>query len=275
MKIKAGVFLLLFAGCAATKTVKDFPVNHFPLTVEKATTLPAKDQFYIYLMAGQSNMAGRGFVQPGDTLASPRVLALNKNNEWVLAKEPLHYYEPTRTGLDCGLSFGKKLSALYGKEITIGLVPCAIGGSSIEQWLGDLTFHDVVLYSNLMQKAKAAMQYGTIKGILWHQGEADTDPTLIPGYEERLRKIFTQLRLYCDNATLPIVIGELGSFSGNQANWNLINQSIHHYVSKDKQAAVVDTDDLKPKEDMIHFNSEGQRIMGERMAKTFLDLTGN
>lgn len=71
-------------------------------------------------------MAGRGFVQPQDTVSSPLVLTLNKNNEWVYAKEPLHYYEPSRTGLDCGLSFGKKLSELYGNNVTIGLVPCAV-----------------------------------------------------------------------------------------------------------------------------------------------------
>lgn len=76
-------------------------------------------------------MAGRGFVQPLDTVPSPQVLTLDKDNEWVYAKEPLHYYEPERTGRDCGLSFGKKLARPYGENITIGLVPCAIGGSSI------------------------------------------------------------------------------------------------------------------------------------------------
>lgn len=56
----------------------------------------------------------------------------------------------------------------------IGLVPCAIGGSSIEQSLGDSTYRGITLYSNFLHKAIAAAQHGTIKGLLWHQGETNT-----------------------------------------------------------------------------------------------------
>src|SRR5882724_10666515 len=156
MNSKIFAVFLLLVGCISTKKLIDTPSNHFPLVEEKVAGLPPKENFYIYILAGQSNMAGRGFVQPDDTLTSPHVLALNKNNEWVYAKEPLHFYEPGGKGLDCGLSFGKKLSSLYGNKITIGLVPCAIGGSSIEQWLGDSTHRGVRLYSNLIQRAKVA-----------------------------------------------------------------------------------------------------------------------
>src|SRR4030095_10614678 len=104
-----------------------------------------------------------------DTVSSTMVLALNKNNEWVYAKEPLHYYEPSRTGLDCGLSFGKKLATLYKNKITIGLVPCAVGGSSIEQWIADLTYRDVTLYSNLTNTTTKEAAFQKIKGVLWSQ----------------------------------------------------------------------------------------------------------
>ncbi len=116
---------------------------------EEVNNMPSKENFYIFILAGQSNMAGRGIVEPQDTISSQYVLSLNSSNEWIYAKEPLHYYEPERAGLDCGLSFGKSLSVLYRKNITIGLIPCAVGGSSIEQWLGDSTHRGVKLYSNL------------------------------------------------------------------------------------------------------------------------------
>ena len=186
---------------------------------------PQKRDVWIFIMAGQSNMAGRGVVEPPDTLSNPHILTINRNNEIIIAKEPLHFYEPNLTGLDCGVSFARELIK-HRNSITILLVPAAVGGSSSTQWLGDSLHRNVRLLSNFKARVEAVKKYGTIKGILWHQGEADTEPKLIPGYEERLRKIFTQLRSYCDNATLPIVIGELGSFSGNQANWDLINQSI-------------------------------------------------
>src|SRR5689334_2300859 len=102
---KLTILSLLFLSCTAIRKTQQATVNHFPLITEKPAVLPAKENFYIFLLAGQSNMAGRGFVEGEDTVSSPRVLALNKNNEWVYAKEPLHYYEPGRTGLDCGLAF--------------------------------------------------------------------------------------------------------------------------------------------------------------------------
>ena len=250
---------------------QDERVQYFPKKTDFPQKLPPRNRVWIFIMAGQSNMAGRGVVEPQDTLPNPRILTINRNNEIIIAKEPLHFYEPNLTGLDCGVSFARELIK-HRNSITILLVPAAVGGSSSTQWLGDSLHRNVRLLSNFKARVEAVKKYGTIKGILWHQGEADTEAKLIPGYEGRLQKIFAQLRLYCNDATVPIVIGELGSFSGNQANWDLINQSIHNYVSTDKQAAVVDTDDLKPKDDRIHFNSEGQRIMGERMANTFLAM---
>jgi hypothetical protein len=266
--------LILLSCLTSPGYTQEDRVKYFPKQVDSPKKLPEKNKVWIFLMAGQSNMAGRGVVEPQDTLSHPRILTINRNNEIISAKEPLHFYEPNLTGLDCGVSFARELIK-HQNTITILLVPAAVGGSSTQQWLGDSLHRNVKLLSNFNARVGAVKKYGTIKGILWHQGEADTEGTLIPGYEERLQKIFAQLRLYCDNATLPIMIGELGSFSGNQANWDLINQSIHHYVSTDKQAAVVDTHDLKSKDDKIHFNSEGQRIMGERMAKAFLEMLKN
>ena len=266
--------LIILSCLTSLAYTQDERAKYFPKHVDFPGSLPEKNRTWIFLMAGQSNMAGRGLVEPQDTLSHPRILTINGNNEIIIAKEPLHFYEPNLTGLDCGVSFAREMIK-HKNTITILLVPVAVGGSSTQQWLGDSLHRNVKLLSNFKARVDAVKKYGTIKGILWHQGEADTEPKLIPGYEDRLQKIFTQLRLYCDNATLPIVIGELGSFSENQANWNLVNQSIHHYVSTDKHAVVVDTHDLKSKADNIHFNSEGQRIMGERMAKAFLGMTKN
>jgi hypothetical protein len=115
MTYRLSLLLVFFIYCATPRNINDNQTHHFPATTEKATVLPPKENFYIFLMAGQSNMAGRGFVEPGDTISTTRILTLNKNNEWVYAKEPLHYYEPGRTGLDCGLSFAKKLARKYKK----------------------------------------------------------------------------------------------------------------------------------------------------------------
>lgn len=54
-------------------------------------------------------MAGRGMVEPADTTPDPRTFTINTGGDILVAKEPLHFYEPALAGLDCGLSFGKEL----------------------------------------------------------------------------------------------------------------------------------------------------------------------
>ena len=256
--------------CAPPKRISiEDNVNHFPTTIEKVTALPSKENFYIFILAGQSNMAGRGYVQPQDTVASLQVLTLDKSNEWVYAKEPLHYYEPERTGLDCGLSFGKKLAALYGKNITIGLVPCAVGGSSIEQWLGDSTYRNVTLYSNLVKKVNIASQYGTIKGLLWHQGESNSTTTNYKNFIEKLESFFTKLRNDLDDSNLPVYSGQLSSFLNRKTYpfADSVNNDLEKLSTTMKNMYVINTSDLTPKSDSIHFDSRSQRMMGERFAK--------
>lgn len=269
MSIKFVISLLLVGACTPSRHVSETPSNQFPHAAEKVKELPAKENFYIFILAGQSNMAGRGFVQPADTVSSLTVLTFNSDNEWVYAKEPLHYYEPVRTGLDCGLSFGKKLSGLYGKKITIGLVPCAVGGSSIEQWLGDSTYRNVTLYSNLVKKAKMASRFGTIKGILWHQGESNATASSYKNYQQNLQRFFQKMRNDLGDAHLPLYAGQLASFL------NKTNLPATDFVNRDLQALsvtmnnlyVIKTADLTPMKDSIHFDSRSQRLMGERFAK--------
>ena len=268
MHRKLLILFACFISCSGPRQ-GETGINHFPIAIEKVKALPAKESFYIFLLAGQSNMAGRGFVEAEDTLSNPQVLALNKNNDWVYAKEPLHYYEPGRTGLDCGLSFGKELSKKYGKEITIGLVPCAIGGSSIEQWLGDSTYRGVTLYSNFLQKAKAAAQNGTIKGILWHQGESNTGIKSHVGYKQKLESFFAKVRNDLHEPELPIYMGSLGSYLTKYSFpfTNEINNDIKSLSATGKNMYLVKTSDFTCLKDTIHFDSPSQRLLGKRFAK--------
>jgi hypothetical protein len=265
------LFFFLVVACSHPKELQiEDTVNHFPTVVDKPTRLPAKENFYIFILAGQSNMAGRGFVQPQDTITSMQILTLDKNNEWVYAKEPLHYYEPTRTGLDCGLSFAKKLSSLYGKDITIGLVPSAVGGSSIEQWLGDSTYRGVTLYSNLLNKIKVAAQFGMVKGLLWHQGESNaTSESKHRNYDQKLQTFFTRVRNDVGVPDLPVYAGQLALFLPRKSNpfADSVNKDLWQLSSTMKNMYVINTLDLTCKSDTIHFDSRSQRIMGERFAK--------
>jgi len=167
------IIFLLLNGCK--REVGSRTVN-FPRSVEMVAEMPEQSNFWIFIMAGQSNMAGRGFVEPQDTVPDPRVFSHDANSQWILAKEPLHYYEPDLTGLDCGLAFGKTLANQLPDSICIGVIPCAVGGTTLGQWTGDSVFRGVQLKSNLREKIRIAEKGGTVKGILWHQGENNASP---------------------------------------------------------------------------------------------------
>jgi hypothetical protein len=151
------------------------------------------------------------------------------------------------------------------------LVPTAVGGSSIRKWIDDSVHREVSLLSNFKQKAALARKYGQVKGILWHQGEADANAKGIPVYEDNLGILFSKFRKATRQKNLPIIMGELGSFSKNATQqFKTINEIMVGYTKKDLNTAVISTVDLNHKGDNLHFNAAGQREMGIRYANAFI-----
>jgi hypothetical protein len=278
MKIKTNsnsiiVFSLACALLLSTflKAQNDIRTQSFPKKEVEAKNILTKKDTWVFILAGQSNMAGRGLVESQDTIPSERIFTINKNGKAIVAKEPLHFYENTLTGLDCGLSFGKAIIKEAPRRISVLLIPTAVGGSSIGQWLGDSTHRNVKLLSNFKEKVAIGKKFGEIKGILWHQGESDTNSSDAPRYSEGLGQLFKIFREAAGNENLPILIGELGGYSDNKY-WTVVNEQIHHYSATDNNTAVIKTSDLKDKGDKLHFNSEGQRILGQRFAESYLKM---
>ncbi|NJM15443.1 MAG: sialate O-acetylesterase [Bacteroidales bacterium] len=160
--------------------------------------------------------------------------------------------------------------------ISIAVIPCAVGGSEIEQWINNETFRGVTLLDNFKDKVDFAKDYGIIKGIIWHQGESNAKSELIPKYSQRLDSLINRFRFLVKNDTLPIILGELGSYSQpieKQMKWDSVNALIQDIAMKDENIALVKTGDLKHKGDYVHFDSESQRKLGERYANKYLETT--
>ncbi|MCW3108893.1 MAG: axe1-6A [Segetibacter sp.] len=267
--MKPLLFTLILISFISCKPGKGDRTHYFPGSADFIEKIPVKENVWVFILAGQSNMAGRGFVEPKDTVPSKRVLTINANGQLVLAKEPLHFYEPTMAGLDCGLSFGKNLIKHIGDSISILLIPTAVGGSSISQWLGDSVHRNVRLLSNFRKKVEIGKKYGQIKAILWHQGESDANENDYTQYQQRLSGLFKTFRNITGNDTLPVLIGELGSYSKDDKYWKLINREIYNYTLNDNNSVAILTHDLKDKGDKVHFNSKGQRKLGKRFAEAY------
>ncbi|MFM6982603.1 MAG: sialate O-acetylesterase [Chitinophagaceae bacterium] len=230
--------------------------------------------FHIYLLLGQSNMAGRGeitgaFINEGN----PRVMMLNKENQWVLAKHPLHFDKPKAAGVGPGLAFGIKM-AEANPNVQIGLVPCAVGGTSISKWEpGKYDKEtDTHPYDDAVARIEEAMKKGVIKGLLWHQGESDTNPEKAANYLSDLKTLIERIRKVCKNPDLPVVVGELGLFKENR---KIINEVIAPLPSQVPHTAIAKSNGLEQKGDGAHFNSESAQILGYRFAEQMLILQKN
>jgi hypothetical protein len=220
----------------------------------------ADTNFHLYLLIGQSNMAGRGKIALEDKVAVPRVLMLNKGNEWVSAVDPIHF-DKTIAGVSLGRTFGIEM-AKADPKVKIGLIPCAVGGTPIRRWQrnGDL-------YKAALKRAKIAQKDGVIKGILWHQGESDSGKEETAKiYEAQLHAMITAWRKDLGRDNIPVVVGELGQFFKRAKFKGTVDAALKVLPSKVKRAAWVSTEGLEHKGDVVHFNAAGYREFGKRYA---------
>lgn len=233
-----------------------------------------RQEFHLYILAGQSNMAGRGKVEEQDKQPHPRVFMLNQEGQWQPATEPLHFDKPNIAGVGPGLAFGKAM-ADYKKNIKIGLIPCAAGGSPIASWT-EGGYHSQTQshpYDDALERARIAMQSGVIKGIIWHQGESDSKPERVKVYQAKLEELIANFRRELGDDDLPFVVGKLSDFYiARNPNAKAINEIFEKLPLTVKNTACVETSGLTPKSDQTHFNAESARKLGKRYAEKMIEL---
>jgi len=238
-----------------------------------------KSKFYLFLLAGQSNMAGRGKVEPVDTLPNPKVLTLNSSGEWEVAKDPIHF-DRSYAGVGPGLTFGK-LMAEADTSTYVGLIPCAVGGSSINSWLPALdTAKTGKNYKVAISRTITATKSGTLKGIIWHQGETDCTEKGVVNYQKKLIDVVNGLRSDLKNPRLTFIAGELPTFQTQKpdkekklqfnpyvAPINAVLQNLKSILRDFNYVLATNTDHIG---DYLHFNAASARLMGERYASLML-----
>jgi hypothetical protein len=186
-------------------------------------------------------------------------------NAWQPAAHPLHFDKPSVAGVGLGLDFAKEMHR-RSKAVTIGLVPCAFGGTRLDQWEpGD------ELYKNAVARAKAAARCGVLKGVLWHQGESDSTDELAPTYAARLADMLTKLRADLGDSDLPIVVGEVGRFRKQPATLQL-NAQLHKVAKLVPLVACASSADLTHNGDSTHFDAPALKEFGRRYAAKIIEL---
>lgn len=233
---------------------------------------PEPDQFHLFLLAGQSNMAGRGAVEARDRVPHPRVWMLSRAGRWVPAVEPVHFDKPI-AGVGPGRSFAIAL-ADADPRVHVGLIPAAVGGSSIVAWEPGAVHQQTGTrpYDDAIARARTAMSHGTLRGVLWHQGSSDATASLAPAYQARLDSLVQRFRRDLGIPALPFLVGLLGRFP--ERAWDpwrsQIDRAHRSLPARLPHTAVVPAHALSHKGDTVHFSAAAARELGRRYADAFL-----
>lgn len=238
---------------------------------EPLQTNTVDSSFDLYLLIGQSNMSGRGVITDKFKDEGNRnVFMLTKENRWIPAKNPLHFDKPTIVGVGPGLSFGINMEKANPAN-RIGLIPCAVGGTSIDAWTpgGYDKPTKTHPYDDMLGHLQTAMKTGVLKGVIWLQGEADSEPQKAAVYLPKLETLIKELRSVAGNSDLPFVAGQLGIYREVYQNINNVLKDLPERVP---YTAVASSKGLTDKGDKTHFNSESQEKIGQRMANQMKKL---
>ncbi len=261
MRISWLPLLLLVAGCAPSTT----PV----------TEPPAEPPLHLYLLAGQSNMAGRGEVGEIDQTPYPRVFALKEDMSWGPATEPLHWDKPPIVGVGPGFAFGRAMADAK-KGVRIGLIPAAAGGSSIRAWQ-HREIHPGTQsppWDDALSRTfrVLALEGGELKGIIWHQGESDRNDYTAE-YEDALVDLVERFRKEFRQPNLPFVAAQLTHFDPTKSEGtDAINAAIANLPTRLPNTAFVSGEGFEPKDDGVHLTAESERELGKRYAEAMLEL---
>lgn len=226
--------------------------------------------FHLYALMGQSNMAGRGPLT--DSLkreGHPRVLVLNKEGQWVPARHPLHFDKPGMAAAGPGLAFGIAM-AEADSSVRIGLIPCAVGGTGIERWQPGVydSATNTHPYDDAVDRIRTAMQYGVVKGVIWHQGEGNSNKTS-KYYLNNLAILIGRVRELAGNPRLPFVAGELGRYN---PSFGVVNEELAKLPSLIPYTGLVTSEGLTDKGDHVHFDGNSAETLGYRYAEKMKSL---
>lgn len=238
----------------------------------------------IFLLIGQSNMAGVAYIEALDTTRVANAFLFNDRGEWEVLKntptQGLNRYSTVRKprrenrNLNPGYTFAKKLVAYTGRQI--GIVSNARGGTRISWWQkGYSGQNDFDLYENAVARTRAALQTNPeakIRGILWHQGEGDNSIAASASYLRLLAQLVADLRADLGDPDIPFIAGEVGQWKGRGLGVNpkirMVKDSVSYadYVTSDGLTS------MNLEKNDPHFDTYSQRVLGGRYADKAFEL---
>ncbi|AUX32039.1 MULTISPECIES: sialate O-acetylesterase [Sorangium] len=226
--------------------------------------------FHIFMLMGQSNMAGVADKQDSDKNSDARLKVLGGCNQpagqWNLANPPLSDCPGEKgwnlsTSVDPGIWFGKTLLGKLPEGDTIGLVATAESGESINTFITGGSHHQMIL--NKIAKAKTA-ENARFAGIIFHQGESDNGQSSWPG---KVVQLYNEVKAaWGVDYDVPFILGELPAGGCCGGHNNLVHQAadmlpMGYWVSQQGTNVM----------DQYHFDHASVVTMGTRYGEKMIE----
>ena len=281
-------FLIAFKAIVATMILVNFS-SHIIAQDQVISGNPIPNKYIgklsLFILAGQSNMSGRGEMPSEPLPVNPKVFVFGNDYRWHYGIEPI---DASQGQVDTVSRDGKARYSIAtsfantmlekDSSLVIGFIPCARGATSIEEWQRNLSENS--LYGSCLKRTRAASTMGQIVGLLFAQGESDAlDPKIYPEqkpspfhWREKFSRFIRDMRndLHCPD--LPIVFSQL-------SNQTTPDKYIYWQQVKKQQSQVhlpntrmVATPELTLS-DYVHFTREGYDTLGKLFAETYWGLT--
>ena len=216
-----------------------------------AASVNAADGVHLFMLSGQSNMAG---LNPDESFTPAVQEAFGKDNVIVI-KDAVG---------------GQPIRRWYKKwKPAEGNAPAKNGD----------------LYDRLLTKVNAAIKGKEIASVtfLWMQGERDAKEKHGKVYAASLTGLFDQLSADLKRDDINVVIGRLSDFdmeNKKYAHWTMVRKVQVEVAEAHPRGAWVDTDDLndglnrkgKPIKNDLHYSADGYKTFGKRLAEKAIPL---
>ena len=248
----------------------------------------------VWILAGQSNMQGSGFITGKRLNTEPVIRAYYMDDKWAMAQEPIGRVElsrheahlrllnppvtsrarrnPDGTGAEPGLPFALERWRRTG--VPQGLIACAHGGTSIAMWNPATKGEGYGSFYGAMIN-RVIRNGGRVTGMLWYQGCSDATPERMAIFEKATLAFFHAVRRDLRAPRLPIVQAQIArQLSFNETGehaWTAIREAQRLMPHRLRGLLTVPTIDLVL-DDTIHLDEESQFILGRRMAEAMSTL---
>ena len=244
------------------------------------------ENYDVYLLAGQSNMDGRGLARElSAAQKKPMEQAIifyrNPKTEgegWQPLSPKFSLAPKKYKGETFGMEIGFAQSMIKTQpETKLALIKGSQGGTNLRSdWKpgtkgdsesqGPLYREFIKTIQMATEKLTKRGDTFTIRGFLWHQGESDSKKA--KQYRDRLERLIERIREDVGVPSLPVVVGEV--FDNGKRD--SVREATQKVAEASSTVGLVTSDGTKTSDPGTHFDTDSILLMGNRYAEQIVTL---